>query len=199
MSAAPQGRGRLSSFELMPSEADHLIAEAAQELSKRERTQVEIYRDFVTKCERLMAEHHGELEFAIPAFSSFNRFSIRMARMTRRLDQTKIIVAQLAERFDPADSDNLTIMAAESLKALVLGMMEAGEDGLASKDAANLATALRQLQAAQNMSSDRRRKMQAEMAGKIDAAAAAVADARGLTPEVAEDFRQKAREIMGFA
>lgn len=190
MASSPQGRGRLSSFDLLPSECDALISWAAQELSARERTQVEIYGEFVTRCEALMAEHRGELEFQIPAFSSFNRFSIRMARMTRRLDQTKVIVAQLADRFDPADSDNLTIMAAETLKALVLEMMEADEGGLkSSKDAMQLATALRQAAAAQSVSSDRRRKIEADLATKVEAAVQSVAKARGLTPETVEAIK----------
>ena len=77
------GRGRLSSFELLPPEADAIVAWAASELSDREKTQTDIYAEFVSRCEALMKEHRGELEFKIPAFSSFNRFSIRQARLSR--------------------------------------------------------------------------------------------------------------------
>ena len=78
-----RGRGRLSSFNLLPPECDGLISWAAQELAKLARTQTDIYAEFVTMCESLMAEQRGELEFAIPSFSAFNRQSIRLAKMTK--------------------------------------------------------------------------------------------------------------------
>lgn len=197
MAEAPKGRGRLSSIELMPPECDGLIAWAAQELSRRERTQVDIYAEFVTECEKLMAEHRGELEFRIPAFSSFNRYAFRMARLTRRLDQTRAIVSTLAEKFDPADADNLTIMAAETVKALVLQMLaEADEDSIDPKGVMQLATALRQAMAAQSVSSDRRRKVEADFAAKVDTAVASVARVKGLTAETAEAIKA---QILGVS
>jgi len=190
MADAPRGRGRLSSLDLLPAEADGIVAWAAQELSGRERTQTDIYAEFVTRCEALMAEYRGELEFRIPAFSSFNRFSIRMARLTRRLDQTRAIVAQLADRFDPEESDNLTVMAAETVKALVLHMMgEGDEDQRKPIEAMQLATALRQAAAAQSISSDRRRKVEADLAAKVNSAVKTVARERGLTSETVEAIK----------
>ena len=196
MADAPRGRGRLSSLDLLPAEADGIVAWAAQELSGRERTQTDIYAEFVTRCEALMAEYRGELEFRIPAFSSFNRYAVRMARLTRRLDQTRAIVATLAEKFDPADADNLTIMAAETVKALVLHMLaEADEDSIDPKGVMQLATALRQAMAAQSVSSDRRRKVEADFAAKVDTAVQSVARARGLTAETVEAIKS---EVLGI-
>ena len=54
MAGASKGRGRLSSLDLMPSECDGIITWAAQELSNLDRTQTEIYAEFVSKCEALM-------------------------------------------------------------------------------------------------------------------------------------------------
>lgn len=192
MADTPRGRGRLSSFDLMPPEADAIIAWAAQELSARERTQTDIYAEFTSRCEALMAEHRGELEFDIPAFSSFNRYSMRLARLTRRLDQTRAIVAQLADRFDPADADNLTIMAAETVKALVLTMLaEADEDGIDAKSVMQLATAFRQAVQAQSISTDRRRRAEADFATRVDDAVKTVARARGLTDETVEAIKAR--------
>lgn len=187
-----RGRGRLSSIDLMPTECDAIIQWAAGELAGRERTQTEIYAEFVTRCEQLMAEHRGELEFRIPAFSSFNRYSLRLARLTRRLDQTRAIVAQLADKFDPADSDNLTIMAAETVKALVLQMLaEADEDSIDPRGVMQLANAFRQAVQAQSISSDRRRRVEAEFAAQVDDAVTSVAKTRGLTAETAEAIKAK--------
>lgn len=197
MARTPRGRGRLSSFDLMPSEADGIIAWAAQELSDRDKTQTDIYSEFVSKCEALMKEHRGELEFAIPAFSSFNRYSMRLARLTRRLDQTRAIVATLADKFDPADADNLTIMAAETVKSLVLTMLaEADEDGIDAKSVMQLAAAFKQAVQAQSISTDRRRRAEADFATRVDDAVKSVAKAKGITAETAEAIKA---QILGVS
>ena len=189
-------RGRLSAIDLMPPEADGIISWAAAELGLRERTQTDIYAEFVGKCEELMAEHRGELEFAIPAFSSFNRYSIRLARLTRRLDETRQIVAALSASFDAKDSDDLTIMTAETIKALVLHMLGDGADGIAPKDAMLLATAFKSAAQAQSISTDRRRKVEAEFESRIGTAVETVARAKGLTVETAEAIKA---QILGVA
>ena len=197
MAESPKGRGRLSSIELMPSECDGIIAKAAQGLSDRDRTQVEIYAEFVADCEALMAAHRGELDFKIPAFSSFNRYAFKMARLTRRLDQTRAIVSTLSEKFDPADADNLTIMAAETIKALVLNMLaEADEDTANPLGVMQLAAAFRQAVQAQAVSSDRRRKVEADYAAKVAKAVESVRKAKGLTTETAEAIKA---QILGVA
>ena len=189
-------RGRLSAIDLMPPEADGIISWAAAELGMRERTQTDIYAEFTGKCEQLMAEHRGELEFAIPAFSSFNRYSIRLARLTRRLDETRQIVSALSASFDAKDSDDLTIMTAETIKALVLHMLGDGADGIAPKDAMLLATAFKSAAQAQSISTDRRRKVEAEFESRIGTAVETVARAKGLTVETAEAIKA---QILGVA
>lgn len=183
------GRGQLSSFDLLPKEADAIVAWAAGELSNRERTQTDIYAEFVTQCQTLMAEHRGELEFRIPAFSSFNRYSIRQARLSRRLDQTRDIVRVLAEKHDAKASDDLTVIAGEMIKSLVLHMLGDAADGAAPKDVMHLANAFKAAQAAQNMSSDRRDKSDKKLAAQVGEAVDAVAKAKGMTAETAEAIK----------
>jgi hypothetical protein len=188
------GRGRLSSFDLLPSEADHIVAWAASELSDREKTQTDIYGEFVAKCEALMKEHRGELEFSIPAFSSFNRFSIRQARLSRRLDDTRAIVATLAEKHDAKASDDLTIIAGEMIKSVVLHMLGDGADGVAPKELKALADGLRAAQVAQNMSADRKVKIEADLKTRMAAAVETVAKAKGLTGETTDAIK---KQILG--
>ena len=45
------GRGRLSAIDLLPAEAEDIVAWAAQELADRDRTQLDIYREFVERRE----------------------------------------------------------------------------------------------------------------------------------------------------
>ena len=188
------GRGRLSSFDTLPTEADAIVAWAAGELADRDKTQTEIYAEFVAKCQALMAEHRGELEFRIPAFSSFNRYSIRQARLSRRLDQTREIVAVLAEKHDAKASDDLTIIAGEMIKSVVLHMLGDAADGIAPKQLKELADAFRSAQAAQNLSSTRKAKETAQLQEKLGDAVDAVAKAKGLTAETAEQIKA---EILG--
>lgn len=191
------GRGRLSSIETMPSEAEGIIAWAAGELADREKTQTEIYSEFVAKCEALMKEHRGELEFAIPSFSSFNRYSIRQARLTRRLDETRSIVAVLAQKFNAKESDDLTILTAETIKALVLHMLGDATEGIQPLAAMQLANAFKSATQAQNISSDRRRKLDTEFAARVTDAVDTVAKTKGLTAETVEAIKAKVLGVQG--
>ncbi|MEI9850652.1 MAG: phage protein Gp27 family protein [Sphingomonas sp.] len=95
----------------------------------------------------------ARLEFAIPGRSAFNRYSIKLAFMTRRLDETREIAGTIAKRFDAEASDDLTLIAAEAIKTLIWEVLTAaGESGIDPKGAANLATALRAAAQAQGLS-----------------------------------------------
>lgn len=194
---AKRGRGRLSSIELMPEQCDGLIAWASQELASRNRPQTEIYEEFVEECHSILKEHRGEIEFTIPSFSSFNRYAVRLATMTRRLEDTREIASTMAERFDAEGSDDLTRIAAEAIKTLVFELLtSSGEAGLPAKDAMQLANALRAAAQAQGVSTDRRQKIEKEFKGKVDEAVTAVAKTKGLTTETAEAIKA---QILGVA
>jgi hypothetical protein len=192
--SAIRGRGRLSSIDLLPPECDALISWAAVELADRSKTQTDIYAEFVTQCEALMKEHRGEIDFVIPSFSAFNRYSIRLARLTRRLDQTREIVSHLAEKFDAKDSDDLTIMTAETIKSLVLHMLAEADDALDPKDAMHLASAFRLSVQAQSISTDRRRKVEADFAARVTEAVDTVGKVNGMSAETLERIKA---EILG--
>lgn len=185
------GRGRLSSIETMPREAEGIIAWAASELADRDKTQTEIYAEFVAKCDALMKEHRGELEFTIPSFSSFNRFSFRQARLSRRLDETRAMVEVLAQKFDAKKSDDLTILTAETIKSLVFTMLGDATEGIEPKAAMQLAAAFKSALQAQHISSDRRRKLDAEFATKVTEAVDKVGKAKGLTADTVEAIKAK--------
>lgn len=200
MAANPRpGRGRLSSIDLLPREVDDIVAWAADELSNRDRTQLDIYAEFVSRLEARMAEHRGEMEFEIPGLRSFNRHAMRLAKLGRMLDETREIVAVLADKFDPKASDDMTITTAETIKALVLHMIQAtkGElDVRHSKNVMELATAFRQATQAQSVSSDRRRKAEADFEAKVKEAVTTVAKAKGLTAETVEAIQA---QVLGVA
>lgn len=167
--ASQRGRGRLSSIDLLPDECEPIISWAQQEFAARKRTLTDIYGEFKEKLIGLQGELG--LDFDIPAFSSFHRHSINLAKMARRLEQTREIAATISERRDAAGSDDLTLIAAEAIKSLIFEVLQdAGEAGISPKGAMELANALRAASAAQVASSNRRMKLEAEQrAQKVEA------------------------------
>lgn len=183
------GRGRLSGIELLPEACADAVAWAASELQNRERTQTDIYQEFVGKLELLHQEHRGELEFSIPSFSAFNRYSIRLATLTQRLNQTREIASTLASKFDAAASDDLTLIASEAIKTLVFELVtNGGEAGFDPKGAKALADALFSASRAQGVSTNRRQRVEAEFAAKATEAVKSVAKARGISAESADQI-----------
>ncbi|HCJ70651.1 DUF3486 family protein [Agrobacterium pusense] len=186
------GRGRLSGIELLPEACADAVAWAAEELQKRDRTQTEIYEEFVGRLEAIDREHRGELEFTIPSFSAFNRYSIRLATLTQRINQTREIATTLASKFDAAASDDLTLIASEAIKTLVFELVTAGgEAGFDPKGAKALADALFSATRAQGVSTNRRQKVEKEFAAKVDQAVDTVAKAKGLTRDTVADIKSQ--------
>ncbi len=189
---ARPGRGRLSGIEQLPEECGPIIAWAASELQDREKTQTEIYQEFFLKLQQLQKDHRGELEFTIPSFSAFNRYSIKLAVMTRRLEATREIAGAISKRFDAQASDDLTLIAAEAIKTLVFEVLtDAGESGIDAKGAMNLANALRAATQAQGVSTARRVKVEKEFKSDVEKAVDKVAKVKGLTAETAEEIKSQ--------
>lgn len=185
-----QGRGRLTAIEQLPPECDGIITWASAELRKRQRTQTEIYEDFFTRLDALKREYRGELDFVIPSFSAFNRHSIQLAAMTRRLEQTTAITSALAKNRDPKASDDLATIAADSITTLVFELLrDAGESGLEPREVKDLGAALRSAMQAQSVSTGRRVKADKQFKIQVDGAVNAVAKIKGLTAETAEAIK----------
>jgi hypothetical protein len=191
--ARPKGRGRLSALDILPNECDAVVAWAAQELTGRDRTQTEIYAEFREKLIAVQGETGAG--FDIPSFSSFNRYSVKLAAMARRIEETRNIAAALSDRLDAGASDDLTIIAAEAIKTLIFEILQsAGDGGLSTKGAQELANALRAAAAAQSVSTARRQKVEAEFAEKVDEVVEKVGSEAGLSGEAVAKLR---REFLG--
>lgn len=185
-------RGRLSGIEQLPEECSEIVAWAAQALQERDRSQTDIYQEFHARLEALQKEFRGELDFRIPSFSAFNRYSIKLAAMTQRLQQTREIATTLAKSWDIEASDNLTLIAAEALKTLVFELLSSkGEAGIDPKGAMALANALRAAAQAQGISTARRQKIETEFAENAKQAVAQVQKAKGLSADAAEEILSK--------
>ena len=194
--AERRGRGRLSGIDLLPEEAGDIVVWASQELAARERTQLAIYAEFRTKLIALQGELG--LAFDIPAFSSFNRFSIRQAALARRLEETREISSSLAARLDGVANEDLTIMVIESIKTLIFEILQSkGEAGANAEEAMMMARAVQSLVAASKMSNAQRQLFQQELAAATDDAiekVATVAKEAGIPADVIAQIR---RDFLG--
>lgn len=156
-----KGRGWLSSIDKLPEECQSIVSWAARELAGMDRTQVDVYGEFKKKLIALQGEQG--IDFDIPSFRSFSRYSVRLAELSKTIEQARNIAATLSDRFDVTGSDDLTIIAAEAIKALMLETVMMSTNGkLTPKAAMELGTALKQLASAQATSSNRRLKIEAE-------------------------------------
>ncbi|MCR9122991.1 MAG: DUF3486 family protein [Phyllobacteriaceae bacterium] len=185
--SARRGRGRLSTIDQLPDEAQPAIAWAVEELRKRERPQTEILAEFNEQLRQLGTDPISK--------SAFNRYSMMLAQTTRRIEETHRIVSALGERLNEDASDDLTIMVSELGKTLVFELLQgAGEEGFSPRDAKELAMAARSFAQAQSVSSARRLKLEQEMADKVEEVTEAVAREAGLSEERAAELR---RQVLG--
>ncbi len=99
-------RGRLTVIELLPEACAPVVAWAQEALQDRDRTQTDIYAEFVGKLEEVARGAPGRAGVHHTSFSAFNRYSIKLAVLSARMNQTREIASTIAEKFDAADSDN---------------------------------------------------------------------------------------------
>jgi hypothetical protein len=184
---ARKGRGHLSSIDLLPDEAQPDIQWALAELKSRDRLQKEIHEEFNS---RLADRGLGPI-----SASAFNRHSIKLAGIARRMEETREITSVLTERLEPGDTDNLTIMVAETIKTLVFEMLtDGGEAGFNPKQAKEMAEALRAAASAQKVSSERLRSVESDLAVKVEAVTEKLGKEMGLGKERIAQLR---RDFLG--
>lgn len=186
---APHMRPRPSAIDQLPEECEAIVAWAAQELANTPRSQTEIYAEFRHKLIALQ----GELgvAFDIPHFSSFNRHALRLAKVTQRLQRSQMIADAVVARTDGEDADKLTQASTRLLKTIIFEMMEnAADDGFVPKEAHQAAAALYRLSMAENISTQRRQKLNVEFAQKAETAIEHVSKELGLSADRVAQLRK---------
>ncbi|WP_279480277.1 DUF3486 family protein [Aureimonas sp. SK2] len=177
-----EGRGRLNSIELLPEEAEPDIVWAMGALRERAMPQNKILDQFNGRL--------ADRGIAPISSSAFNRHSMKLASIARRIESTRDIAAVLTERLEPGQTDDLTIAVAEMIKTLVFEMLQESEaDAVTPKQAKEMAEAIRAAVAAQNVSTDRRRKVEADLAAKVEETVKKVGAERGLSADTIEAIK----------
>jgi hypothetical protein len=180
-----EGRGRLSSLDLLPDEARDDIVWAMAELNQRKRTQADILLELndrlaVKGCEAISK-------------SAFNRKAMRIAAYSRRISESRALFEGIAPQFTPEKVDETNIVIGEMIKVLIAEMLDAEAGDFETKDALHLAGAYVKAIQGQKISSERKSKLAAEFSQKIGEAAKTVEKAKGITAGT----RQKIMEQLG--
>ncbi len=163
---AREGRGPLSSIEMLPAEADADIQWASGELIARKRTQADILTEL---NDRLAAIGCGPV-----SASAFNRYSMRKHSMTRKLAETAAVSAAVAEALGPERADDVTVLIVQLVKQAALEVFEKGD--VAPKQLMEVSRALNSAIAALATSGKVKRRDRADIDEDKDKAARIAAD-----------------------
>ncbi|MGR4892269.1 phage protein Gp27 family protein [Sphingopyxis sp. LARHCG72] len=171
-----EGRGRLSSIDMLPEEAEPDILWALEQLRERS-----------TPAKMILVEFNARLAdrgLAPVSKSAWGRWSIRKAIQFRRLDEARHIASELVPSLGTDGPDHVTMMIAEMVKVSALELLEGGD--VSSKGLMELSRAVSSAVAAQKVSAENRRKLEVEVEQRLAKAAAAVAEvgtAAGVGPD----------------
>lgn len=190
MDADRKGRGRLSSLEQLPEEAQDDVIWAIGQLNERRRSQADILFEL---NDRLEVKGVGPV-----SRSAFNRRAMRLAKRSAQLEERRYIYAGIAEKLTPEEVSKADIVLGEFLKTLIDELLDG--EGLDSKNAMELAKAYKETVVAQRHSAEHRRKLEAEAQAKITKAVDAVAGeiAKTGTTDGAEVLRKIREDVYGI-
>lgn len=120
-----KGRGRLSSIEMLPEEAQEAVNWAATSIEERKLPLNEILAEFNRRLVALGLEPVSK--------SAFSRYAVRQAILYREIEEGRRTTAELIEKLDLKGDKPLDVAFAEMLKVSALARVRPGqidEDGL---------------------------------------------------------------------
>ncbi len=167
------GRGRLSSFDLAPDEAQDDILWAMGELNRRSRTQADILFEL---NDRLAVKGLGPI-----SKSAFNRKAMRVASAAARLAERRALFEGLAPQFTAERVDEGNIVLGELIKTLIAEALDDSAGAIGAKGAADLAKAFKNAVEGQTISAEAKRRALAQAQKQIGQAVDSVAKSAGIT------------------
>lgn len=183
------GRGRLSSLEMLPEEADSDLLWLHDELRNGKRPQTAIRDEFNARL--------ADRGIASISKGAFSRYSVRKAREWREYDERLRLSRALVETMGPDGADKMSVAVAERLKMAVDGLLSEGN--LGPKEIAALARANRAAVAAQRDAMDLRRSLEEEQRKKLEEVAASVAEVATKAGISEDTMAEINRRIVGGA
>lgn len=182
-----EGRGHLSSIDMLPDEAEEDIVWALEQLRERSLPQNTILMEF---NERLADKGIEPI-----SKSAWGRYAVRKAIQFRKLDEVQRIGGELVRTMDAKEPDQVTVAVAELIKVAVFEVLEGGE--VTTKGIMELSRALQSAVGAQKASAEYRERLEKEVAAKLAEAAKKVgeiSERKGVSPEAMAEIN---RALMG--
>ncbi|MFN3868999.1 MAG: DUF3486 family protein [Hyphomicrobiaceae bacterium] len=173
-----RGRGRLSSLDLLPEEADPALHRAIDALKDRKKPQAQILRVLNMELEALGAQPISK--------SAFNRKALWLASYGRQLEQAREIASVWSERLDETPGGDVGMLLGETLKTMIFDVM--AEASLSKKSPSMMmlgvaAEALRNLEKAREISVTTRVKIERDFIKDAKKAVDRVAKEKGLSKD----------------
>ena len=171
-----QGRGHLSSIDMLPDEAEAAIVWANDQLRERKLPSAVILAEF--------NEQLADLGIAPISKSAWGRYAVRKAIQFRRLDEIQRMGGELARMMDAKAPDEVTVAVAELLKVAAFEILEEGD--VSTKGIMELSRALQSAVSAQKTSAEYRERLQREVQARLAEAAkeaGEVGKKKGVSPE----------------
>lgn len=178
-----EGRGRLSSIDLLPDEAEPDVVWALEQLRERNLPQTAILVEFNERLADRGLEPISK--------SAWSRFAVRKAIQFRKLDEVQRMSSELVTSLGTDGPDQVTVAVAEMLKLAMFQMLEDGD--VSTKGIMEMSRALQSAVNAQKGSAENRRKLEDEVEARMKKAAAAVADLgakRSVSPEALAEINR---------
>lgn len=174
-----EGRGRLSTIDMLPEAAEDDIRWALDQLNANAIPQNLILDQFNA---RLASRGIKPI-----SSSAFNRWSVRKAIQFRKLNEAREISNAIFASIGTAGADETTMVLAELVKAQIFELVEKGE--MSSKDIKAVSGSIRDLATANRASAEHRRRRELEVQERMQKAADAVAEigAKNGTPKATLD------------
>lgn len=162
------GRGRLSSLDLLPDEAQDDLIWALAELNQRRRTQADILFEL---NDRLEAKGLDTI-----SRSAFSRKSVSLAKRANRLTERDHLYAGVQGRFTPEKVGRDDVILGEFVKGLIDEAVD--RDDMTTKQIMELARAYKDIISGQKISAENTAKAKKEI-GKVMDQVEAVVEASG--------------------
>lgn len=173
-----RGRGRLSSIDTLPEEAEPAVHRAFQALTDRKKPQAQILRVLNMELEAIGAKPISK--------SAFNRKALWLASYGRQLEQAREIASVWSERLDETPDGDVGMLLGETLKTMIFDVM--AEASLSKKSPSMVmlgvaAEALRNLEKAREISVTTRVKIERDFVRDAKKAVDRVAKEKGLSKD----------------
>lgn len=178
-----EGRGRLSSIDLLPDECEPDVVWALEQLRERNLPQTAILAEF---NERLADRGVDPI-----SKSAWSRFAVRKAIQFRKLDEVQRMSSELVGSLGTDGPDQVTVAVAEMLKLAMFQVLEGGD--VSSKGIMELSRALQSAVNAQKGSEEYRRRLEERVSEQMEKAAAEVAKVgakAGVSPETLAEINR---------